>query len=104
MDIVRVSATGAGVNYFPEFIARELGFFADEGLEAKVEVLGNGVATWVLARGRRDDLNLEAVLRHSAVDALGSMAVVVSGAVILATGWQAIDPLASIAIAVLILA
>jgi cobalt-zinc-cadmium efflux system protein len=69
-----------------------------------VEVLGNGVATWVLARGRRDDLNLEAVLRHSAVDALGSMAVVVSGAVILATGWQAIDPLASIAIAVLILA
>ena len=42
MDIVRVSATGAGVNYFPEFIARELGFFADEGLEAKVEVLGNG--------------------------------------------------------------
>jgi len=40
----------------------------------------------------------------TAVDALGSMAVVVSGAVILATGWQAIDPLASIAIAVLILA
>ena len=36
-----------------------------------VEVLGNGAATWVLARGRRDDLNLEAVLRHSAADALG---------------------------------
>ena len=30
------------------------------------EVLGNGAATWVLARGRRDDLNLEAVLRHLA--------------------------------------
>lgn len=69
-----------------------------------VGMLGNGVATWVLARGRRDDLNLEAVLRHSAADALGSIAVVVSGAVILATGWRPIDPLASIAIAALILA
>jgi cobalt-zinc-cadmium efflux system protein len=68
------------------------------------EVLGNGAATWVLARGRRDDLNLEAVLRHSAVDVLGAVAVVVSGGVILATGWRPIDPLASIAIAGLILA
>jgi cobalt-zinc-cadmium efflux system protein len=69
-----------------------------------VELLGNGAATWILARGHRDDLNLEAVLRHSAADALGAIAVVVSGAVILATGWRAIDPLASIAIAALILA
>jgi cobalt-zinc-cadmium efflux system protein len=69
-----------------------------------VELLGNGAATWVLATGRREDLNLEAVLRHSAADALGSVAVVVSGAVILATGWRPIDPLASLVIAVLILA
>jgi cobalt-zinc-cadmium efflux system protein len=69
-----------------------------------VELLGNGAATWILAGGQRDDLNLEAVLRHSAADALGAIAVVVSGAVILATGWRAIDPLASIAIAALILA
>jgi cobalt-zinc-cadmium efflux system protein len=69
-----------------------------------VGLLGNVAATWVLARGRRDDLNLEAVLRHSVADALGSLAVVVSGGVILATGWRPIDPLASMAIAVLILA
>jgi NitT/TauT family transport system substrate-binding protein len=42
LDFVRVSATGAGVNYYPEFLARELGFFADEGLRVEVEVLGNG--------------------------------------------------------------
>jgi NitT/TauT family transport system substrate-binding protein len=42
MDVVRISSTGAGVNYYPEFVARELGFFADEGLDVKVEVLGNG--------------------------------------------------------------
>ncbi len=66
-------------------------------------LLGNIAATLVLARGRRDDLNLEAVLRHSAADALGSIGVVVAGVVILATGWRPIDPLVSIAIALLIL-
>jgi cobalt-zinc-cadmium efflux system protein len=65
---------------------------------------GNVAATWVLARGRRDDLNLEGVLRHSAADALGSVGVIVSGGVILATDWAPIDPLVSLAIAGLILA
>jgi cobalt-zinc-cadmium efflux system protein len=69
-----------------------------------VGLAGNGAATWVLALGQRDDLNLEAVLRHSAADALGSLGVIASGAVILVTGWNPIDPLIGIAIAVLILA
>ena len=64
-----------------------------------VGLAGNGVATWMLARGQRDDINLEAVLRHSAADALGSVGVIVSGAVILTTGWRPIDPLIGIAIA-----
>jgi cobalt-zinc-cadmium efflux system protein len=67
-------------------------------------LLGNAAATWVLARGEREDLNLQGVLRHSAADALGSLAVVLSGGVILATGWEPIDPLAGLAIAALILA
>jgi cobalt-zinc-cadmium efflux system protein len=69
-----------------------------------IGLAGNLGATWVLARGGRDDLNLEGVLRHSFADALGSIGVVVSGTVILATDWLLIDPLASLAIAVLILA
>src|SRR5919108_3117524 len=69
-----------------------------------VAMVGNGAATWVLAQGRREDVNLEAVLRHSAADALGSLGVVVSGTVILATGWGPIDALVAIAIALLILA
>ncbi|CAN5579390.1 cation diffusion facilitator family transporter [soil metagenome] len=69
-----------------------------------VGLLGNAAATWVLARGDRGDLNLEAVLRHSFADALGSLAVVASGAVILATGWLQADPVASLAVAALILA
>jgi cobalt-zinc-cadmium efflux system protein len=65
---------------------------------------GNAWATWVLARGERSDINLEAVLRHSAADALGSLAVVLSGVAILAFGWRQADSVASLAIAVLILA
>lgn len=69
-----------------------------------VSLVGNAVATWVLARGDRQDMNLEAVLRHSAADALGSLGVIVSGLVILASDWKPIDPLIAILIAVLILA
>lgn len=64
---------------------------------------GNVYATWLLARGDRADVNLEAVLRHSFADALGSLAVVASGAVVLATGWLEADPIAGLAVAALIL-
>jgi cobalt-zinc-cadmium efflux system protein len=67
-----------------------------------VALAGNALVTWLLARGDREDLNLEAVLRHSAADALGALAVVISGAVILAGGPEAVDPVAGIAIAILI--
>lgn len=63
---------------------------------------GNAVATWMLASGERSDINLEGVLRHSAADALSSFGVVIAGAVVLATGWDAVDPLVSLLIAVLI--
>ena len=69
-----------------------------------VSLAGNAAATWVLARGQRDDLNLEAVLRHTVADALGGLGVIVSGTVVLATGWRPIDPAIAIAIAVLIFA
>jgi cobalt-zinc-cadmium efflux system protein len=69
-----------------------------------VGIAGNHAAAAVLARGRREDLNLEGVLRHSLADALASAGVVVSGAVILATGWDPIDPLVGIVIAALIMA
>jgi cobalt-zinc-cadmium efflux system protein len=65
---------------------------------------GNVLAAWVLARGERDDINLEGVLRHSVADALGSLGVVVSGAVVLAGGSAAVDPAVSLAIAALVLA
>lgn len=67
-------------------------------------LVGNVAATWVLARGAREDINLEGVLRHSVADALGSVGVIVSGTVILVAGWDPIDPLVSLGIAALIVA
>lgn len=66
-------------------------------------LLGNAVATWILMRGDRTNVNLEGVLRHSAADALGSLGVILAGGIVLATGWNQADPLVSIAIGVLIL-
>lgn len=68
-----------------------------------IGLIGNAVATVALAGGDREDINLEAVLRHSAADALGSLAVVVSGAIVLITGWDRVDPITGILLGLLIL-
>jgi cobalt-zinc-cadmium efflux system protein len=69
-----------------------------------IGLLGNVAATAALAAGDRRDLNLEAVLRHSAADALGSIGVVVAGVIVLTTGWAYADPIVGLLIGVLILA
>ncbi len=66
-------------------------------------LLGNVAATLILARGQREDVNLEGVLRHSAADALGSLGVIVAGAVVLAGGTALVDPLVSLFISALVL-
>jgi cobalt-zinc-cadmium efflux system protein len=53
-------------------------------------------------RGDSHNLNMRAALLHVTGDIGASIGVVIAGAVILVTGWLYIDPLLSIAIAVLI--
>jgi cobalt-zinc-cadmium efflux system protein len=65
---------------------------------------GNLAATWVLARGEREDINLEGVLRHSFADALGSLGVVLAGGFVLLGGSDIVDPIVGLLIAVLVLA
>jgi cobalt-zinc-cadmium efflux system protein len=64
---------------------------------------GNALATWILMRGDRTNLNLEGVLRHSAADALGSLGVIVAGLLVITTGWDQADAVVSLAIGALIL-
>jgi cobalt-zinc-cadmium efflux system protein len=64
---------------------------------------GNLAATLVLARGRREDINLEGVLRHSFADALGSLGVLLAGAFVLAGGSDVVDPIVGLLISALVL-
>ena len=67
-------------------------------------LVGNLAATFVLARGQRDDINLEGVLRHSAADALGSLGVIVAAGWVLFGGSPIVDPIVGLLIAFLVLA
>ena len=57
---------------------------------------------YLLGHGERN-LNTRAATLHVVGDLIGSVAALTAGAVIYVTGWKPIDPLLSIAIAVLIL-
>jgi len=70
---------------------------------AIIGLLVNLAAAWLLTGGGKEDLNVRAALLHVLGDLLGSVAALISGAVILLTGWTMIDPLLSLAIVFLIL-
>ena len=67
-----------------------------------IGLAGNLVALAVLAGGDRASLNLRGALLEVAGDVLGSVAVLAAAAVMLTTGWERADPVASLLIAALI--
>jgi cobalt-zinc-cadmium efflux system protein len=73
-------------------------------LVALVGLAVNVAAGWILYRSRGTSLNVEAALRHVLADLLGSIGVVSAAIVILLSGWAAADPVASIAVGILVLA
>ena len=72
------------------------------GAAALIAAAGLGLNVWVMRRLHGHDMNTRAARLHVVGDALGSIAALVSGAVIALSGWTRIDPLASLAICVLI--
>ncbi len=64
-------------------------------------LVNGGVA--LLLRGGREDLNLRSAFLHLLTDALVSLGVVVSGVVVVVTGWTFVDPAITLAIALLVL-
>src|SRR5258708_105155 len=69
-------------------------------------IVVNGVTALLLRRGRHrhHDLNIRAAFLHMVADAGVSLGVVLTGALILATGWLWLDPPASLRRAVRVLA
>jgi len=66
-------------------------------------ILVNGGTALLFMRGGKDDLNLRGAFVHMAADALMSLAVVVTGLVIMMTGWTILDPIVSLAVCLFII-
>ncbi|MFF7070943.1 cation transporter [Streptomyces pseudovenezuelae] len=67
-----------------------------------IGLVANMISLTLLMRGQKESLNVRGAFLEVAADALGSFAVIVSAAVILTTGWQAADPIASLLIGLMI--
>ena len=69
---------------------------------ALIGIVINGATALGFMAGRKGDLNIRGAFLHMVADAVVSLGVVLSALAVLYTGWQWIDPLVSIAIAVVI--
>ncbi|MBV8098808.1 MAG: cation transporter [Verrucomicrobia bacterium] len=69
---------------------------------ALIGIAVNGVTTMLFAGGQKEDLNVRAAFLHMAADTAVSAGVVLGGLLILYTQWYWIDPVLSLAIAVII--
>ena len=70
---------------------------------AGVGIVVNALTALLFARGREHDINIRGAYLHMAADAAVSAAVVFAGLVILWTGQRWVDPIMSLAVAVVIL-
>lgn len=68
-----------------------------------IGVAVNGFCAWLFARGSQNDVNVRAAFLHLASDAVVAAGVAITGIAIRYTGWQWLDPVASIVVSILVL-
>lgn len=69
---------------------------------AAIALVVNGLSAWNLMAGSHKDLNVRGAFLHLLSDAGVSAGVIVSGTLVMLTGWSWIDPVTSLLIAVFI--
>ncbi len=72
-------------------------------ITAGIGVVINGLTAFLFLREKEHDLNVKGAYLHMLADTLVSVGVVLSGVLILWTGWNIVDPLIGLVIAVVIL-
>lgn len=70
---------------------------------ASVGFLANLGSMWMLHSAKDENLNVRAAYLHLLSDSLGSLGAVIAGAVLMFTGWRAIDPIMTILFSALML-
>jgi cobalt-zinc-cadmium efflux system protein len=66
-------------------------------------LIANIASAVILAKGNENNVNIRGAFLHMVADALGSLGAVIAGIVIITTGWQPADAIASLVIGLLIL-
>ncbi|MGD9734142.1 MAG: cation diffusion facilitator family transporter [Solirubrobacterales bacterium] len=66
-------------------------------------LLANLGAAWALAKANRESLNVEGAFQHNLIDAFGSIGAAAAAVVILSTGFERADPIASLIVAAMML-
>ena len=69
---------------------------------AGVGVLINAFTAFLFMKDKEKDLNVKGAYLHMAADTLVSVGVVISGIIIMYTGWTLVDPIIGLVIAVII--
>lgn len=69
---------------------------------AAIGLVANAVSAWMLHSQQSDSINVRGAYLHVLVDMLGSVAVLVAGAIVATTGFTAADPIASLLIAAMV--
>ncbi|MEJ2376005.1 MAG: cation diffusion facilitator family transporter [Pseudolabrys sp.] len=75
----------------------------DVMIVAGIAVVVNGVSAWLLSRGSQSDLNVRGAFLHMLADAGVSVGVIAAAGGIMLTGWEWLDPAASLLISAVIL-
>ncbi|MEG1643555.1 MAG: cation diffusion facilitator family transporter [Bacteroidales bacterium] len=70
---------------------------------AGIGIIINAFTAWLFFKGSRNDINIKGAYLHLAADALVSVGVMFSGVVISLTGWNMVDPIIGLAVAIAIL-
>jgi len=71
---------------------------------AGVALLVDAVTAWLTFRLSKESLNIRAAFLHNLADALGSVAVIAVGIMVMLYGWHLADPIVTLGIATYILA
>lgn len=69
---------------------------------ALIGIVINSITALLFMSGRKKDINIRGAYLHMVADAVVSLGVVISGFIMLWSGWQWLDPLVSLVIAIVI--
>ncbi len=69
---------------------------------AAIGILINGISAWLFVKGSKGDLNIRGAYMHMMADAVVSLGVVISGLIMIFTGWNWLDPVVSLLITLVI--